>query len=230
MAGMIGGSILAVYGITRRSKSGAALAAAGGLLAFNNLRQQTKATKAPAHASFAINCSPQEAYRMWRNFENLPRFMRNLESVKVNGNESEWTALGPMEKKLCWKAEIVEDRENERIVWRSLPGADIENRGSIEFRPGTAGRGTIVTVDMFYSPPAGMIGQAVSTLTGKDPSFTVREDLRKFKAILEAGEVPTTMGQPHGPRGIHGRTEQVLFRESQNQPRPQVPSSLPRSA
>lgn len=226
IAAILGGSALALYGLSRRSKKGAAMAAFGGALAVDTIRQRSSATRHPVEASFAINCSPEMAYKLWRNFENLPKFMRHVESVKVNGRESEWTALGPGETKLRWKAEITEDKPNQRISWRSLPGADVENRGTVEFHPGTAGRGTVVRVSMAYLPPAGPLGRAVAVLSGKHPEFTVREDLRRFKSLLEAGEVPTAKGQPHGPRGVHGETEKYLFREPQNAAEPQEGKGL----
>jgi uncharacterized membrane protein len=170
-----------------------------------------------AQASFAINCSPEQAYRYWRNFENLPRFMRHIESVRVTGdNRTEWIGLGPMDKEIRWTAETTVDRPNERIAWRSLPGSDVENSGSVEFRSRSGGRGTDVTVKMNYVPLAGPLGRAVAMVFGKDPEFTVREDLRHFKSLIETGEVATILGQTHGPRGLHGRVEQALFREKQH--------------
>lgn len=215
---LIGGGALAVFGLTRRSKSGLALAAAGGVLAFAKAKGNSHPNRYSANATFAINCSREQAYRYWRDFENLPRFMRHLKSVKVtDGNRSEWTALGPADKQFSWTAEIIEDRENECISWQSTPGSQIENSGSVVFRPGSSGRGTLVTVRMAYTPPGGALGHIAAKLFGKDPQFTVREDMRHFKSLMEAGEVPTTLGQSHGPRGAHGRVERVLFREPQNQ-------------
>jgi uncharacterized membrane protein len=218
---LLGGGMLALYGITRKSKAGTALAAAGSLIALSGARMQAHPQEHSAEASFAINCKPDVAYRFWRNYENLPSFMRHLESVKViDGGRSEWVATGPMEARIRWTAQTTEDRENERIAWQSLPGGDLMNSGSVEFRPDLAGRGTIVKVKMDYLPPAGALGRAVAILMGKDPEFAVREALRRFKSLIETGEVPTTLGQSHGPRGAHGRAEQALFREQQDQPTP----------
>jgi uncharacterized membrane protein len=218
---LLGGGMLALYGITRKSKAGTALAAAGSLIALSGARMQAHPQEHSAEASFAINCTPDVAYRFWRNYENLPSFMRHLESVKViDGGRSEWVATGPMEARIRWTAQTTEDRENERIAWQSLPGGDLMNSGSVEFRPAPAGRGTIVKVKMEYRPPAGALGRAVAILVGKDPEFAAREALRRFKSLIETGEVPTTLGQSHGPRGAHGRVEQALFREQQDQPTP----------
>lgn len=199
---VVGGSALALLGITRRSKTGLALATAGGLLAYRAARGK-QAREFFAEASFAINCAPEEAYKFWRNFENLPLFMRHLQSVKVIDDlRSEWKAYGPLGIRLRWVAEITDEAPNQWIIWRSLPGADVENIGSVQFRPASGGRGTIVIAVMEYNPPAGALGKTLASILGKDPAFTLREDLRRFKALLEAGEVPTTEGQSHARRSV----------------------------
>lgn len=211
---------LGIYLLSRRTKAGAGLASAG-LFALRKVAELRPSSTYKAHASFAINCSPTEAYRFWHDFENLPRFMRHVDSVRDMGNNRlEWTVLGPMEAKLRWTAQIVEDRENSRIAWRSLPGSQIQNKGSIEFHPGTDERGTLVSATIEYLQPAGSVGKALISMLGKDPQFTVREDLRRFKSLLETNEVPTTLGQPHGPRGLHGHGLQMMLREKQNLPSP----------
>jgi len=210
---LVGGSALALFGITRRSKSGIALATAGGLLAYRAARNK-QPQEFYAEASFAINCAPEEAYKFWRNFENLPQFMRHLESVRVIDNRhSEWTAIGPLGVRLHWTAEIVDEGEFQWIVWRSLPGSDVEQTGSVQFKRAPGDRGTIVTAIMEYTPPAGAVGKTLASIVGKDPEFTLREDLRRFKQLIEAGEIPTTDGQPHGPRSAIVKTIQVLYPE-----------------
>ncbi len=230
-AAILGGSALALFGLSRKSKTGVAIAAAGGALAYKGGTTSGQSDKTPAEASFAIECSPEQAYSFWHNFENLPRFMRHLQSVKVTGDgRSEWTADGPMGTPVQWTAETTEDEPNRRIAWRSVPGSQLENSGSVEFREATGGRGTVVAARMEFKAPAGAMGRAVAMLTGKDPQFTIREALRRFKSILEAGEVASTLGQTHGPRGVHGKTEQVLFREPQNQLPPQARPDVRRTA
>ncbi len=195
-----GAGVLALIALSKRSKTGVALALGSGLLA-QRLVDSGTAKKFHAEASFALNCSPEEAYRVWRNFENLPLFMRNLQSVKVTGDHrSEWKAAGPLGREIQWTAEIVDERANEWIIWRTLPGSDFFHSGSVEFRSATGQRGTIVTAVMDYHPPAGALGRAVASLTGKNPESTLREDLRRFKALVEAKEIPTIEGQTHGPR------------------------------
>jgi uncharacterized membrane protein len=195
---LLGGGALTVYALTRK-KPGIALAAAGGLIAYRGAKMSSG--KFRARASFAINCSPETAYRMWRTLENLPIFMRHLESVRELGNgRYEWTAIGPLNTRVRWQADITADRDNEYLGWRSTQDSDFQNWGSVEFRPAPGNRGTIVTAEMEYVPPAGMLGKAAAAIFGKDPEFTMREDLRRFKALIEMHEIPTTEGQPHGPR------------------------------
>ena len=226
---LLGAGSLILYGLSRRSKLGVALATAGGALALKTSMSSSSAEK--TRTTFLVNASAERAYNLWRNFENLPRFMAHLKSVRVvDERNSEWTAAGPMDQEIRWRSEITEDTRNERLAWKSLPGSDIATWGRVEFRPDPQNRGTYVTAEVHYSNPAGAVGRGIATLLGKHPSFIVREDLRRFKALLEAGETPTTLGQTHGPRGVHGRTEQVLFRETSNQPQPQAAAGLAKSA
>ena len=148
-----------------------------------------------------VNRPKAELYQMWRDFENLPRFMEHLESVQVDvsdGDRSHWVAKGPLNRRVEWDAEIIEERENEVLVWKSLPGSTVESMGRVEFLDAPGGRGTIVHVAMEYNPPAGSLGAAFAKLFGKEPGHQVNEDLRRFKQIMEAGEVATVEGQPSG--------------------------------
>ncbi len=216
---IVGGSALAVYGISRRSKAGAAIAAAGGLLAFGGTRISSDPKELHAEASFIINTTPEEAFRFWSNFENLPRFMSHLESVKVTGDRrSEWTMRGPLQMRIKWNAEIVDQRENQWIVWRSDPNSTIPNNGSVQFRPAPGNRGTQVTAAIQYTPPAGPIGKAVASVFGKNPQHVVREDLRHFKQLIEAGEIATTVGQPHGRRSMTVKAKHAILDD--NRPKP----------
>ena len=220
-----GASALALYGLFRRNKTGLALATAGGLVAYNykQARSQTQSSKQTATAVFRVNATSNEAYRLWHNFENLPRFMAHLAAVRVlDDRRSEWTAKGPLDSCVRWSAEITEDKPNRRIAWRSLPGSQLETSGWVEFRDDPQGRGSTVRAQVEYSNPVGALGIGLFTAMGKNPNFVVKEDLRRFKALLEAGETPTTVGQTHGPRGLHGHAEQVLFRETSNHPSPQA--------
>lgn len=216
---IVGGSALAVFGATRRSKTGAALAAAGGLLAYGGSRISSSPRDLHAEATFTINVSPEEAYRFWSNFENLPRFMSHLESVRVLGDRrSEWTMRGPLQMRVKWTAQIVDQRENQWIVWRSDPESTVPNNGSVQFRKAPGNRGTEVTVAIQYAPPAGPIGKALASIFGKNPQHVVREDLRHFKQLLEAGEIATTVGQPHGRRSAFVKAKHALYTD--NRPKP----------
>jgi uncharacterized membrane protein len=198
---LVGGGALAIIGLTRRSPLGFVLAAAGGALAYLAIKNEAETAKYSARASVLLNCTQEEAYNFWRNFEDLPVFMRHLDSVtKIDDRQYRWIALGPMGRRVQWDAEIISDEPNHRIAWRSLPGSDLEIHGLVRFRTATGNRGTLVEADMRYSPPAGVLGRAVSKLMGKDPKFLMQQDLRRFKALVETGELPTTEGQSHGPR------------------------------
>ena len=136
-ASIVGGGALTAYGISRRSWPGAAVAAAGGYLTFRGSRGVTGREKLPREVrvvrSFTINKPPEEVYRFWRNFENLPRFMRHLKSVhNTESRRSHWVARGPLGANVEWDAEIIQERENELLAWRSLPGSDVEHWGTVE--------------------------------------------------------------------------------------------------
>jgi uncharacterized membrane protein len=149
--------------------------------------------------SVTINRPIAEVYRFWRNFENLPQFMRHLESVSTReGGISHWVARGPAGVNVEWDARIVNEIENKVIGWQSLEGSTVSTAGSVNFDE--TGRGTRVRVHLQYNPPAGKLGAAIAWLFGEEPTIQVREDLRRFKALLEAGEMPTTVGQPSGRR------------------------------
>jgi uncharacterized membrane protein len=140
--------------------------------------------------SITVRRPVQEVYAFWRDFENLPRFMRHLESVTVTGDRvSRWVAKAPAGRTVEWDAETVEDRENELIAWRSLPGADVYNAGTVRFQPAPGGRGTEVRVDLEYDPPLGKLGSKVAMLFREEPGQQVQDDLRHFKQVMETGEI-----------------------------------------
>jgi uncharacterized membrane protein len=139
--------------------------------------------------SVTINRSAEEVYRFWRNFQNLSQFMVNLESVRtLDDRRSHWVAKGPAGAKVEWDAQIVEDRSNELISWRST-GGDVETTGTVRFKRAPGGRGTEIEVEMEYRPPGGLFGASLAKLFGKDPRNTVEGDLRRFKQVMETGEV-----------------------------------------
>ena len=140
--------------------------------------------------SITVVRQPAEVYAFWRDFENLPRFMRHLERVeRLDGVRSRWTAKGPAGTSVSWDAEIVQDVPNEMIAWRSLEGADVPNAGTVRFVAAPGGRGTEVRVEMEYTPPAGRLGATVATLFREEPRQQVHDDLHRFKQVMEVGEV-----------------------------------------
>ncbi len=200
-AAILGGGALAAYGLSRKSLSGAALAAVGTYGAIAGARRgSASATVIHVQKTFTIDRPAEELYNYWHNFENLPRFMKHLKSVSTSGRYSHWVANGPMGVPVEWDAESLDEKPGEYLVWRSLPGSAINNRGSVEFRPATNGSGTEVTVAITYRNPGGKLGAVFAKLFGREPEQTIREDLRRFKALIEAGEIPTVVGQPAGRR------------------------------
>lgn len=152
--------------------------------------------------AITINRPRQEVYGFWHNFENLPRFMAHLESVLVlDDKRSHWKAKAPAGVTVEWDAETIEDRPNELIAWRSLAEADIPNSGSVRFKDAPGDRGTEVLVELHYQPPGGKLGALVAKLFGEEPEQQVKGDLRRFKQVMEIGEVVHSDASIH--RGTH---------------------------
>lgn len=195
------GSALNASG-TQRNRTVAATAAVLGVAALDVVCGQrlardaepgtTEAKQPGVHVTrtITINKSPEEVYEFWHDFENLPRFMRHLESVRVlDGRRSHWKAKAPAGKAVEWKAEITEDRPNELIAWRSVENADVDNRGSVRFRPAPGSRGTEVMVELRYDPPGGVVAAQLAKLFHEEPGQQVQDDLHHLKQVLEIGEV-----------------------------------------
>ena len=143
-----------------------------------------------AKGTCVVNRPLEEVYNFWRNFQNLPRFMRHLESVEDLGDgRSHWVAKGPAGMNVEWDATIVADVPGEVITWRSLENSDVDNAGAVRFEQAAGRRGTIVRVNLEYNPVGGVIGATVAKLFGEEPSQQLDEDLRRFKQVLEVGEV-----------------------------------------
>jgi uncharacterized membrane protein len=188
---------------TQPARTAAAAAAVLGVTALDVLcAQRLSSAENGARPSYlvrvteaiTVNRPLDEVYAFWRRFENFPRFMRHLEAVQTEGARSYWRAVGPGGARVEWHAEIVEDRQNQRIAWRTTEDADVEHHGSVRFGRAPGSRGTEVWVDLHYSPPAGRFGRGLAWLLGADPERQIREDLRRFKQIMEAGEVVLSDG------------------------------------
>lgn len=140
---------------------------------------------------------PRDAlYRYWRNFANLPRFMRHLVAVRVvNERRSHWMAQAPAGRIVEWDAEIVEEVPGELLRWRSLPDADVTNFGVVRFTDAPAGQATEVSVEIQYVPPGGSLGAAIARYTGEEPQWQLADDLRRLKQLAEAGELRLELAQ-----------------------------------
>jgi uncharacterized membrane protein len=182
------------------------LLAAGGVLgvaaldvlAFETLSESRKVPEPGAHAgpgnlvrsSIAIGRPVDEVYAYWRDFENLPRFMKHLESVRVVGDgRTRWCVEGAGGMRVAWEAELVQERAPELLAWESLPGSDVYNAGTVRFRAGRTADETVVTVELRYAPPGGTIGKALLRLLRQEPGQQLRDDLRRLKQVLETGSV-----------------------------------------
>ena len=155
-------------------------------------------------AAVTVAKAPEEVYDFWRGLERLPGFMWHLESVEWTGEgRTRWTAKAPLGTSVTWDAELTEDVRGEVIAWRSLPGADVDNSGSVRFAAAPAGRGTEVRVHLRYAVPGGRLGATVARLLGEDPHQQVEDDLRRFKQVLETGEVVRSDGTPEGSVARH---------------------------
>jgi uncharacterized membrane protein len=154
-----------------------------------------------AQASVSVDRPADELYRFWRNLENLPKVFPHLIAVaEIDRRRSRWAAEAPGGALVEWEAEIVAERKGEALAWRTVGESDVDHRGSVRFSPAPGGRGTLVSVALEYVAPGGPSGMAVAKLLGKDPERQIRKDLRRFRQLAEAGEIPTTEGRPAGPR------------------------------
>ncbi len=189
-----------------------ALAAGGGAFVLFRLARASLAPRREragrtVERTVTIDKPPEDLYRFWRQPENLPRFMGRVRAVSAVGpDRTRWVAAAPGGRPVVWEAELAEARANERIAWRTLPGAPVAHAGHVRFRRAPQGRGTEVTLRLDYRAPGGRLSDLAARVFGADPESVVREDLRRFKQLMEAGEVPTTAGQPHaGARGAEAR-------------------------
>ena len=203
------GALLLLVGASRRSVLGACLAVSAAPLLYRGItgrwpdvlngHLQPDSTRVAlggergihVRESVRLEVPVADVYRFWRHLESLPRFMAHLHRVtETPEGRSHWIAGGPAGLDVEWDAEIINEVENQVLAWRSLPGSDVVTAGSVNFDPVRDGRSTQVSVHLQYAPPAGSAGALVASLFGREPSQTVREDLRRFQQLLEAGEIP----------------------------------------
>lgn len=209
-ASIVGGSAMVLLGLQNRSLRGILTAIAGGGLAYHGATSQKSITETVGEAmdlqksikvekTVTINQQAGELYTFWHNFENLPTFMKHLRSVTVlDGRRSHWIANAPLGATVEWDADIISDQQNHLIAWASVEGSDVENSGFVRFQQGPQGRGTEVKVVLEYSIPGGALAATIAKLFGEEPEQQIGDDLRRFKMLMETGEIATTEGQPRG--------------------------------
>jgi uncharacterized membrane protein len=208
---VVGGGALSIYGLKRGGAAGLLMTIAGGVLIYRGVTGHSHLYKAlsvstakrkglrasvkhgagiKVEKSVTIHKPVEELFRFWSDFENLPRFLNHLESVRAIGGYpgrlSHWVARLPAGMKVEWDAEIINEAPNELIAWRSLEGAPVPNAGSVRFERSRDGQGAEVKVAIEYAPPVGKIGSFLAKLFGEDPERRVAEDLRRFKQFMEA--------------------------------------------
>jgi uncharacterized membrane protein len=236
-SGLAGAALTAFAVAKKRDIGGAAIAAAGGYLLYRGISGHCPGyaalhtgtahnTDSPSAViphgqgikvlkSVTIDKPASELFTFWRNFENLPRFMRHLELVTVQDEKrSHWVAKAPLGRTVEWDAEIINEVPDELIAWRSLEGSDIPNAGSVRFKTLPNGRGTEIEVNLEYSPPAGLLGAAVAKIWGEEPNQQVSDDLRRFKQLMETGEISTVEGQPQGNNEGHTHSKPLMQTEA----------------
>ncbi|MEG3438721.1 SRPBCC family protein [Pannus brasiliensis CCIBt3594] len=205
-ASLIGGGALVLTGLRQGSLRGALTAIAGGGLLYQGLTHQSTIERAKeaigaantikVEKTVTIDRTPAELYTFWRDFERLPTFLKHIKSITVlNDRRSRWVATAPLQD-VEWEAEILKDETNHLIAWASVEGSQIDNSGFIRFQPATGDRGTEVKLVLEYSPAGGAIANTIAKLFGESPEQQIGDDLRRFKQLMEAGEIATTEGQP----------------------------------
>lgn len=206
-ASMLGGAALALTGLTKLKQKkmlpGIAMVAAGSMFLYRGKTGHCDVYESlgvdthdedgvTIEKVLTINRSPNEVYEFWHNFENLPRFMRHLESVQTTGGKtSHWKAKGPGNLTVEWDAEILEDQPGQSISWKSLENSDIPNEGRVEFKAAPAERGTELKVNIHYFPPGGTAGRVAAKVANNISAQQIDEDLKRLKQILETGETAT---------------------------------------
>jgi uncharacterized membrane protein len=209
------GAALICFGLQRRSLGGLLLAGAGlaaikrGLTGHCDMykmmgvstasQKKNKAEDEKIEEAISIRRPREEVFKFWRKIENLPRIMSHLEMVEsLGGNKSHWIARGPMDAELSWDAEVINEAENEMIAWRSLPGSELSNAGSVWFEDGGDGM-THLRLSLAFTPPGGKIGATIAEYFGGDPREQIRSDLKRFKTFMESrADIPVLKEESAG--------------------------------
>jgi uncharacterized membrane protein len=208
MASAIGGGALLLYGLSRGAAAGWALAGVGVALAWRGISGSCALYRAlginragdegtiegnlgvKVDRSIVVNAPPERIYAVWRNFQNLPRFMSHLQKVEVvDRTRSRWTVKTPAGINIGWDAEIINEIPNELIAWRSVDSMVVRHAGSVHFDRAPDGRSTLLRVSLQYDPPGGELGHAVLRFIGENADGQIAQDLIGFKRAVEAGEL-----------------------------------------
>jgi uncharacterized membrane protein len=211
---LVGGGLLVLIGVRRRGPTGLLMGVVGGTMIARGMAGHFGVAEAlgalpeerdkpiwdrwiKVRKAITIMKPREEVFDFWRNFENLPKFMKHLQAVEIlDERRSKWTAKAPAGQDVSWEAEVVREEPGISVSWRSIPGSGIENSGEVVFKDAPGGRGTEVHVELLYHPPAGVLGVVVAKMFGEEPDGQVQDDLNRLKALLEVGHVPTNRGQP----------------------------------
>jgi uncharacterized membrane protein len=211
---LVGGGLLALTGLMRRSPMGLVLGLAGAaLLARGAANQPLRSLVGRGSSALGmakgmgldqtidfektiyIDASPAKVYDLWANYENFPRFMSHVVEVRDLGRRrSHWVVKGPGGAAFEWNSVLTEQNRPNRMAWRSEPGAEIPQSGSIQFERHRGG--TLVTVRMSYTPPAGALGHGLAVLLGSDPKAQMDDDLARMKDFIERGHIPRDAAKP----------------------------------
>ncbi len=161
--------------------------------------QEQQAQSMHLKAATTVRRDRDELYAFWRDFERFPQFMAHLEEVSATEpGRSHWKAKGPLGTKVEWDAQITADVPGEQISWRSLEGAKVDSSGTVRFVPAPGDQGTEVHIEMRYEIPGGSLGALIAKLLGEEPAMQIKDDLRRFKQIVETGEIARSDGSPEG--------------------------------
>ena len=206
------GAAIGIYGALRRGWFGAALAAGGSYLVYCGVTDLRRPYQGRVRSAFTINKTPQEVYDFVRNPGNWGRALREPH-FEHDGNGQitlQFGNDGAAEFKSS--VEITDEKPGEFIAWASQEQM-LEHRGVVHFKNAPGDRGTEISVALEYKAPTGPISHAVAGLAGLNPEQLIREGLRQIKQLMETGEIPTTVGQPVGARGLRGTAKRILYHE-----------------
>lgn len=184
----------------------AGMTALDALAAYDSQQQWRTQKETPGviriHKSLYIQRPPEACYHFWRNFENFPQFMQHVDAVQVvDASHTHWHVRAPLGRPVEWTAELVSDIPSQQLGWRTLAGSAVEHTGVVRFLPGLSGKTTRLDIELRYHAPFGKAGVMLAKIFGEEPSQQIDDDLRRFKQLIETGEIATTAGQPTGRRG-----------------------------